>query len=96
MSFFWGPLTPLFWTSVDVCPGFLNQISLARFLACALLLRFTSGAAPANLLTAGMAARCVPTCVSRAEVGCQGWNGGSPVQSTDALPAGPPRRPLFL
>ena len=35
-----GPLTPLFWTSGDVCPGFQSQ----------------SGVAPADLLVANMTA----------------------------------------
>ena len=39
-----------------------------------------------------MAARRVPYMLSSAEVGCRGSNGGSPVQSTDALPTRPPRR----
>ena len=47
---FVGPLIPLFWTSGDVCSGFQSQ---GRFLACllfacALFLRFNSGATPAD------------------------------------------------
>ena len=41
-------MIPLFWTSNDVCPGFQIQGgTLACFLAC-VILRFTSGATPAN------------------------------------------------
>ena len=58
--FFWRtsvlfvePLVPLFGTSGDVCPGYQSQS--ARFLAsCNGFLRFTSGATPADLLTASM------------------------------------------
>ena len=38
---------PLFWTSSDVCPGFL---------ACALFFRFTCGATPADCIEVSMAA----------------------------------------
>ena len=44
-----GPLITLFWTSGDVCPGFPSQGGSfsACFLAC-VILRFTSGATPAD------------------------------------------------
>ena len=58
--FFWmtsvlfvRPLIPLFWTFGDVCPGFQSQDG---FLACNGFLRFTSGAAPADLFSASMVA----------------------------------------
>ena len=41
------PLIPLFWTSGDVCPGFQSQ---GGSLAC-VILRFTSGATSADLLS---------------------------------------------
>ena len=34
MSFFVGPLIPLFWTSGDVCPGFQSQGGLDCMLSC--------------------------------------------------------------
>ena len=43
----------------------------------------------------GMAARHIPYMLSSAEIGCRGSNGGSPVQSTDALPTRPPRWDLI-
>ena len=99
MSFFLfaGPLIPLFWTSGDVCPGFFKARvdSLARFLACALFLRFTSGATPANILTASMVTHNIPYMVSLAEVGCQGSNRWSPDQHTDVLPTWPLRPGLI-
>ena len=52
-----GPLIPLFGTSGDICPGFQSQDGLACMLSCLhATLRFTSGATPADLLTASMAA----------------------------------------
>ena len=47
-SFFVGPLIPLFWTPGDVCPGFQIQGAACNGI------RFTSGATPANFLTASM------------------------------------------
>ena len=45
-----GPLIPLFWTSGDVCPGFQSQGgSFVCFLTC-VILRFTSGATPADFI----------------------------------------------
>ena len=45
---FVGPLLTLFWTSGHVCPGFQNQGgSHVCFLTC-VILRFTSGATPAD------------------------------------------------
>ena len=62
--FFVGPLISLFWTSGDICPGFQSQGGSlawkASSTACNAFLRFTSGATPANLLTASMAAGRVP------------------------------------
>ena len=57
--FFMGPLTSLFWTFGNVCPGFQNKDG--SLLLCALspvcnrFLRFTSNATPADLLTASIA-----------------------------------------
>ena len=54
--FFVGPLIPLFWTSGDVCPSFQSHgLYLACFLAC-VILRFTSGVAPADCMVASMTA----------------------------------------
>ena len=84
--FFVGPLIPLFWTSGYICPGFQSQAGscLHAFLP-ALLLRFTSGATPADLLMASRQPVVFPTCISR---------GRMPRfdQSKDALPSRPPRR----
>ena len=45
-----GSLIPLLWTSGDVCLGFQSQgASLACFLTC-VILRFTSGATPADCI----------------------------------------------
>ena len=56
-SFFLGPLIPLFWTSGDICPGFQSKGgSLACFLTC-VVLRFTSGATPADCIEVSMAAK---------------------------------------
>ena len=53
---FVGSLIPLFGTSSDVCPGFQCQGgSLACFLAC-VILRFTSGATPADSIEVSMVA----------------------------------------
>ena len=53
------PLTPLFWTSGDVYPGFKSQggCPLLHVLspACNGILIFTSGATPADLLVVNMA-----------------------------------------
>ena len=50
---FVGPLTPLFRTSGDVCPGFQSQGESSRLHVLAptrnKFLRFTSGATPADL-----------------------------------------------
>ena len=57
MSFLWGHWYPCFGLLVTSALGFKARVdSLACFLACVLFLRFTSGATPANLLTASMAA----------------------------------------
>ena len=54
---FVGPLIPCFGLLVTSALGFKARVdSLACFLACAPFLRFTSGATPADLLTASMAA----------------------------------------
>ena len=57
---FVGPLIPLFWTSGDICPGFQRQSGSPYLHAsspvCNNILRFTSGATPANLLASSMAA----------------------------------------
>ena len=54
-----GPLTSLFWTFGDVCPGFQNQDGSPLLCAlspeCNRFLRFTSDATPADLLTASIA-----------------------------------------
>ena len=60
---FVGPLMPLFWTSGDVSSGFQSQSGFClirtwrrRTSSITRSLRFTSGATPANLLAASMAA----------------------------------------
>ena len=60
MSFFLGPLVPLFWISGDVSSGFQSQsgFCLIRYFFCGGECnvhspRFTSGATLANLLVAG-------------------------------------------
>ena len=51
---FVGPLIPMFWTSVDVCPRFQSQ----RWIPClhafspVVTLRFTSGVTPADCVDA--------------------------------------------
>ena len=56
-----GPLIPLFWTSGDVCPGLQNQgESLVCLLTC-VILRFTSGATPADCIEVSMAAKPFPS-----------------------------------
>ena len=55
MSPFLGPLITLFWPSGDFCPRFQSRL-LALSPACNRILRFTSGATPADLLGASMAA----------------------------------------
>ena len=59
ISLFVGPLIPLFWTSGDVCPGFQSQVGSpclhASLPKCTRILRFTSGATPAEVLAASMA-----------------------------------------
>ena len=63
---FVGPLIPLFGLLVMSALGFKARVdSLACFLACVLFLRFTSGATPADLLTASMAADFDPCTCSR-------------------------------
>ena len=57
---FVGPQIPLFWTPGDICPGFQSQ-SGSPFLHALLnahnkILRFTSGATPADLLAPTIAA----------------------------------------
>ena len=51
-----GPLISLFWTSGDVYPGFQTH---SHALSCASnrILRFTSGATPADLLVTSMVAK---------------------------------------
>ena len=63
ISPFVGSLIPLFWTSGEICPGFQSQggpINCIYIIwispACNGFLRFTSGATPADLLTASIAA----------------------------------------
>ena len=58
-----GPLIPLFWTSGDVSSGFQSQSGFClirtwqrRTSSITRSLRFTSGATPADLLAASMAA----------------------------------------
>ena len=50
------PLIPLFWTSGDTCPGFqsLGGSLFVCFLTC-VILRFTSGATPADCTEVSMA-----------------------------------------
>ena len=61
MSFLWGHWYPCFGLLVMSALGFKARVdSLACFLACVLFLGFTSGATPADLLMASMAAE--PLC----------------------------------
>ena len=61
------------WTSSDVRPGFQSQGGSTHFLASSSLhkkiLRFTSGAIPADLLAANMAAELFSSVYSRTSVG---------------------------
>ena len=64
------PLVPLFWSSGDISSGFQSQsgfclINFCRGKCNVHSLRSTSGATPADLLTAGMAVIGFPTCISR-------------------------------
>ena len=58
--FFEWPLIPLFWASGEICPGFQSQTGSPDLRAsspmCNRILTFTSGATPADLLVASMAA----------------------------------------
>ena len=56
MSFFVRPLTPQFWTSGDVCPGFHQSQGglLACLLSCPLIV--TSGPTPADYLVVSLTA----------------------------------------
>ena len=53
-----GPLVPLFWMFGDICPGFQSLGGSPYFNASSAahrgILRFTSGATPADLLVASM------------------------------------------
>ena len=53
------PLTPLFWTSGDVCPVFQSQAGCPQLHAlspaCNGIRTFTSGATPTDLLVVNMA-----------------------------------------
>ena len=61
-----GPLYPCFGLLVTSAVGFKVRVdfSLAHFLACELVLRFTSGATPADCIEVSMAWQPVtfPTC----------------------------------
>ena len=69
----------LFWSSDDI--GFKGRVnfSLAHFLACMLFLRFTSGATPADLSMASMAANHIPH-MRLAEEGYRASHGIPPTQ----------------
>ena len=86
-----GHRYPCFGLLVTSALGFKAMVdfSLAYFLSCMLLLRFTYGTTPANLLAASMVAGHIPH-MRISEVGCQGSNGGSPAQRADALTTRPP------
>ena len=89
MSFLWGHRYPCFGLLVTSALGFKARVdSLACFLACTLFLRFTSGATPADLLTASMVARRVPYMLSSAEVGCQIQMGDLPISAQTRYPLG--------
>ena len=62
-----GQLIPLFRTSGDVCPRFQSQgeFLTCMLLACMLVLRFTSGATPADFIEVSMAAGHVPHMLRR-------------------------------
>ena len=53
---FVGPLIPLFWTFGDVSSGFQSQSEQTYFMHILHVLRFTSGATPADVLATTMAA----------------------------------------
>ena len=73
----------MFWTSGDVSPGFQSQEWIPHLCAlspaCNEFLRFTSGATPADLLAATMAAGCIPY-MHVAEVGCRDLIERAPTQ----------------
>ena len=93
---FLGPLIPCFGLLVTSALGFKARVDIACTLACL-------GAIPQIHLWCDT---CRPldgqhggpsrSLHASAEVGCQGSNGGSPAQSTDALPTRPPRRATFI
>ena len=59
LSFFVGPLIPLFWTSGDICPGFQDQGGFPHLHASSPanngFCRFTSGVTPGTFLVGSMA-----------------------------------------
>ena len=101
--YFWrthvlGPLIPLFldfWWHLSWVSK-LEWVSLAHFLACIPLLRFTSFATPANLLTFSMVTNHISYMHLSAEVGYQGLNRWSLIQCTDTLPTQPLRQAAFV
>ena len=73
MSFFVGPLIPLFWTSGDACSEFQSQGGVTCILSC--LRTIPQIHLLCDLLTTGMAACHIPYTLSSAEVGSRGLNG---------------------
>ena len=53
---FRGATVTLFWTSGDVCPGFKSQGGSLTCCLNSVILRFTSGATPADCMRVNMAA----------------------------------------
>ena len=86
-----GPLIPLFWTSGDICPGFQSQGEPLALCAPSPVhngfLRFTSGATPADLLRASIAAGHV-SYMHVAEVGCGDGLGDLPQCKQTRYPLG--------
>ena len=73
-----GPLVPLFWISGDVSSGLQSQsqsVLLSLFIISLFCggkcnvhsPRSTSGATPANLMTVGIPASHLPTCISKSD-----------------------------
>ena len=95
ISPFCGLLIPLFWTSHEVCPGFLSQ---SRFPclhplspACQRFLIFTSGVTPANLLVTSISPMYLCTSIDEAGVQDEVYHCLIACDKTDALPTELPR-----
>ena len=85
-SFSWGHWYSCFRLLVTSALGFKARVDflLARFLACVLFLRFTSGATPADGIEISMAVGHIPY-IHVAEVGCRDSNGRHPAQQADSI-----------